>query len=635
MLALMRKHAKSWLIKVLFSIIIIVFAFYFGYGRLREKEEDLAAIVNDQKITVADYQRSLQELRNFYRAIYRDSYSETLLRDLNLEEVALDSLVNQTLLLQEADRLHLSVSGEELRSAIASEPTFQKDGAFSQELYNRVLGSLRVTSAEFEVARRQELLVSKLQDLLKTSAKVTGRELWETYTYQNEKVNLGFLTLTADALKESVSVSDSGIEKYFEENKERLRLPERMKIAYLTFRPEDFEEKAEVPYSEVEEYYELDLERYAIPSNVRARHILVACDPEAGQEEVEDARQSAQEIFKRLEEGGEDFAALAETHSDDFATAEKGGDLGFFKKGDMVPAFEKAAFSLKEGEISPPVRTPNGFHIIKVEEIREPTVRPLDEVKDSIISELKKEKAVEVTEQEVNRAYNAVYKAKSLDPYADTSPIEAHETNYFSPGEKIPELLGVSDAITSAAFSLSEGAISRIVKMPPSSYVIFQVMKKEDSRLPELEEVKDRIRDELTKKKAFEVAEKKGAEILSRLREGQPGPEVALKEGLTWKETGLFTRGGGFVPKIGKSQELEEAAFALSDDEPYPDLPFAIDDALYIIALKEKVEASPETFSSEKEALRGSIRQRKAEETFSSWLESVRKNSTITTVMSF
>jgi peptidyl-prolyl cis-trans isomerase D len=384
----MRKHATSWLIKVALFAIVIVFIFWGGYSYTEKKASRVAA-VNGSYIGMLEFQSMYNNLVEQMRRQFGKQFSPELAETLNLKKQALDQLINRRLILAQAKILGLGVSREELQNAIISYPAFQTDGRFDQQRYQQILRLNKLTPQEFEANQRQDLLISKVQQFITRGTKVLDAEMLSFFHLTQDKVNLAYVQVDPKDFKSQVKVDEVSIRDYFDKHRENYRLPTRRNILYVRFKPQDYIAEVHPTDMEIEDFYRLHEENYKEPEKVRARQILFRIPPKAKTSEIQ-AIQKRAEMVLELARKGEDFAELARKYSED-STAAKGGDLGYFTREDMVKPFSDSAFSLEKGEISSLVRTRFGLHIIKVEDIKEESIKPLSEVKESVIQSVKQE----------------------------------------------------------------------------------------------------------------------------------------------------------------------------------------------------------------------------------------------------
>ena len=303
-----------------------------------------------------------------------------------------------------------------------------------------------------------------------------------------------------------------------------------MKVKYITFDPVSFEKTVEVTDKEIAEYYETDSDQFFEPKKVKARHILLKSENKEKDEEVfKKAEALAAQALKN-----EDFEKLAKKNSEDKTTAEKGGDLGYFKKGDMVKPFEEAAFAMKPGDISKPIKSQFGWHIIKVEDVKEARSKPLDEVKDSIEAELRKEKAQQVVEKEAKRAFNRLFKSRNLEEFAQETGMKVQETGFFIYG-KAPEDDPGKENFSKEVFALAKGELSPTFAVGQKYYIV-RLEDKRESQIAPPDEVKTVITAEIETEKSLQQprsTQKSCLWILSRVNSS--GKRLPKKPGLKSK----------------------------------------------------------------------------------------------------
>src|SRR4030042_5277638 len=245
LLSLMRKHAKSCLIKARIAIIAIVFVFYFGYS-FSAREGIKLAQVNDEVITAVEYQKNYRSMVEALQREYRGMWSDNLVKVFDLKNRALDSIINQKLVSQEAKRIGLDVTAKEVQDKIMSNPSFQFRGRFDESRYRSVLQNYHMTPEGFEVLVAREMLQEKVEQLLTTLSPVTDQEVLEQYTFANEKVKMSYVEFKSDQFKSKAKVEPAAMEKYFEDHKETYRVPEKSKVVYVAFDPDAYKHTMKV-----------------------------------------------------------------------------------------------------------------------------------------------------------------------------------------------------------------------------------------------------------------------------------------------------------------------------------------------------------------------------------------------------
>jgi peptidyl-prolyl cis-trans isomerase D len=320
-------------------------------------------------------------------------------------------------LLEVGRKACLKISDSELKDKIQNLEMFQTEGAFDLRKYKQLLKTSRIQPQEFEDSQRQEAIGYRVEAFVRNATKSSENELWEQFVVENEQLRLEYVEVDPGEIELEEAVKPEEVEAYYLEDKERFRVPKKIVIAYVEFAPKDFKNKIEIADQEIQEYYDEYAEEFWMPEQVRARHILIKAGVGAKPEEKEDARKKAEDVLAKVEKGTP-FEELAKKFSEDKASAQEGGDLGLFPRGQMVQPFEEAAFGLEPGEVSEVVETRFGFHIIRVEEKIPEGTKSLDKVKDDIRKTLFDGQAAELVRKEAFRTYRSVLKERDLTSFA-------------------------------------------------------------------------------------------------------------------------------------------------------------------------------------------------------------------------
>ena len=487
MLRLMRKQAGSWLIKILLGAIVIVFIFW-GVGSFRSQRGGRVALVNGDQITLDEYREAYNNLVEQLRRRFGNNFNEDMLKQLQVKRQALNRLIDNELLVQETKRLKFRVSEKELANAISNITAFQSAGTFDSRLYRGVLDRLKMTPEAFEKAQKNAMLIDKLRTLITSSAKVSNQEALEWFDWINASVNIDYVFFSPNHYKD-IHPSDKEIKTFFENHKENYKTDAMVKVRYLDFNPDTFRSKVVLSDEEVREYYDENLEKFKIPKTVEARHILLKVNQDADPETVKKTRDRALHILKLAKEG-KDFAELAKQYSEG-PTRDKGGYLGKFKKEDMVKPFADMAFSLKAGEISEPVRTQFGWHIIKVEKVNEASTTSFDDAKKDIQKKLTDDMAKSLAYDEAEAVSDNVFGGEDLINAAKERNMKILTTDYFSSKDPIKGINNPSE-FASAAFNLSDKEISNVQEFE-NGYYILQLVDKIQPKIPEFDKVKEKV----------------------------------------------------------------------------------------------------------------------------------------------
>lgn len=594
------REAQAWMIKgVLWAVVLafVVTIFYsWGVQSSSGPARTEVATLWGQGIEAAEFQRTQNALYRQYRQVFGNQPDMDLREHFNFRQMAIEQIVSRALLLRMAEENGLEVTDAELYAHIARQPGFQNPpGQFDPDRYHAALASVvpPVSMQQFEDEQRRSLMQSKVFALVQQGAQVTDAEAERAYRRENQQVNLRYVTLVPSLFETEVTVSDEEVKTHYETYEESYREPERRQIRYLTVTPEPFQVAREFTEDEISAYYDSHAETFVRDEEARARHILFRLPENASAEREERVRGLAQSVLDDLR-GGADFAAAAAEHSEDEGTAEAGGDLGFFPRGQMMPPFEEAAFSLPIGELSDPVRTELGFHILRVEERMEAGIKPLEEARQEVTDALQAEKAGEaalifvddlvVAMDEAPERFVELAEQHGLE-VATTPFVEA--TGFIEELAQAPQLIG-------RAFTLRGQAVDAVIGANGNHYV-FQVAETQPDKVPPLEDIVERVTQEARDRKGADLAVETGAEWVTQLRDGASLAELAGALELQVTETDWFRRNEP-VPALGNVSEFRRAAFQLQPDEAEA---IGDGDRTYVVQVVEYRDADMSTFKAD------------------------------------
>jgi peptidyl-prolyl cis-trans isomerase D len=626
MLRILREHASSWMLKGILILVAVTFISWGGYSYFREKKVTYAAKVNGVTIGEREYYDAFQDAVKQYREALGPSFSEKMIEELHLKDKILDNLIAKILILQEARRMGLSVSDEELREAIESAPAFQVNGQFDRRSYERFLRLSRMTPEQFEQSQREDLLLSKAVSVIKmNSGKVSDEESLETYLYENERINLSFLKVVPDSLKVQVNANEIEIKDYYQKHQEDFRIPTFVQIQYLLFRPSEFEKKVQVSPDEIKRYYDSKKDTFKIPKQVRVRDILIKAGPQDTPDQLEAKKKKTEEILEKAKKT-KDFGSLAKQYSE-AENASKGGDLGWIQRGMLGEQIESILFSMKSGDLTGVLAARDGLHILKIEEVKEEKQKSFEEVKDQILQALKKEKAKAEASRKADDAFYSLFRSRDLEGYSREKDALIKSTGLVKEGDEIPDI-GKNPLFYSSAFSLKLGEISPVVSIPPNFYIL-KLVNKKDSRIPPLNEVKEEVTRKVIGTKAEEKARQVAEDLLNQIRTGKNIREVAREKSYPLEETGFFTRTAGVVPKIGPAREFMGILASLTEKNPVPKEVLRTKDGYFAVRLSGYEPADQNKFQSVKKNLEKRLSYQKQEEAFQNWLEQLKAKAKI------
>jgi peptidyl-prolyl cis-trans isomerase D len=621
MLTFLRKYSRSWMIALVIGAIAIVFVLSFGFGGQKSGPSGPVAEVNGQPILKTAWQRQYADMLKQYQDQSRGELTEEMIKAMRLKEVALKRLVDESLLLQAAGRLGAKVGDAELRDQIQKLPYFQRDGRFDEQIYYMLLARNRLNTADFEEQERRRLEMKKVIDDLTSLAKVSDAELLEMFHLGKDAVKVSYLAIGPDKFMAKQKASDADVSRYYQDNQATFRLPARARVNYLHFRLQDFLEQAKISPAEVAAFIKEHPTELSRAKVIRVRQIMLALPPKVAAAKKESLSKQAQELLEKLK-GGADFAQLAKEQSQDTASRDKGGDLGYVSRGQHLPEWDRIAFGLSPGQVAR-ADTPQGIYLIKLEEVKETENLPDAEAK---VSSLLKQQRAGTLAQEAAREGRSALSHGTTAEIAKKYKVNAVETPLIGPGDKVPGL-GELPAFNQAALQLKQGEVSRAVNLP-DGVIVMKSLEYQAEQVPPLEKIKDQVAQQMKKQGALKEAEQEASRLLARLKKGETLAQVAAAAGVPLKESKFFSRFEGFDGQ--KSAEaLTSAAFMLSKQQPYGDQPIPWQDNCYILAFKERRAADQAEFLKNKEQMKAQFLEQKKELLFRSWLDAERQRAKI------
>ena len=594
------REAQAWMIKgVLWAVVLafVVTIFYsWGVQSSSGPARTEVATLWGQGIEAAEFQRTQNALYRQYRQAFGNQPDMDLREHFNFRQMALEQIVSRALLLRMAEENGLAVTDAELYAHISRQPGFHNpQGQFDANRYRAALASVvpPVSVQQFEDEQRRGLMQAKVYALVEQGAQVTAAEAERAYRHEHQQVNVRYVTLVPSLFEAEATASDGEVKTYYETYRESYREPERRQIRYLTVTTEPFQAAREFSDDEISRYYDSHPQAFVQDEQARARHILFRLPENASAEREERVRSVAQGVLDELR-GDADFAAAAAEHSDDEGTAEAGGDLGFFPRGQMMPAFEEAAFSLPLGELSDLVRTTLGFHILRVEERLEAGVKPFEEARQEVIDALQEQSVQEAALVFVDDLVVAMDEApEQFAELADQHGLEVATTPYVEAAGFIEELAGAPQLI-GRAFTLRGQAVDAVAGVDGNHY-IFQVAEIQPDKVPPLEDIVERVAQDARDSKGADLAAEQGAEWVSKLRDGISLAELASTRALQVTETGWFKRNEP-IPQLGSLSEFRRAAFQLQPNEAEA---VGEGDRTYVVQVIEYRDADMNTFEAD------------------------------------
>ncbi len=628
MLDRMRRH-KGWL-KWSLGIVVVAFVILYIPDFLRGKgrtatgalPSDEIARVNGRAISVLEFRVAYQRQVAAYRSAYGSSISEQLLKQLGFEQQVVQQLINEEAMVAEAGRLGMTVTDDEVRQRILSMPDFQQNGQFiGEERYLAMLNSARppLTPGEFEASLRRQLLVEKLRAVVTDWLTVTDGEADGEYKRRTEKVKVQLVHVSAATFLSQVTASDADIAAFYESHKENYRIGERRKVRYLLVDVDTLRKGIVVSSRDVERYYNDNLELFSTPEQVRASHILFKT---AGKDEA--AVRAAAEKVLGAAQGGADFAELAKKHSEDESNAKIGGDLDYFTRGRMLPEFEAAAFAAEPGVLPTLVKTSYGLHIIKVVDKKAATTRAIDDVKTQIREQLVGERAQKLADSVSDEVAREISAPADLETVAKARGWKAEETGFFAVDEPILAI-GASPQVSAEIFALKEGEVSAPLRVG-RGYAIAAMTGRQDPSIPKLDEVKDKVRNDVLKEKASKLAADKAVSTGAALKSAADFAAAAKKAGVEAKTSELLARGTA-LPDVGVNATVEKVVFGMAAGATSD--PITTLDGTTIVKVVERQDVTPAEMASSRDSVRRDLLNDRRTQFFTAYMTKARQRMKI------
>ncbi len=620
MITVMRRYRKI----LQFGLLVVIAAFvvtsvYVGSmsGGARNRG-DAVATVNGEPIPVERYQRRYQSYLDAYSRVYRDRFSPALAEQLGLPQQAVNDLVQEAVVVQRARAEGLEVGDEELNAQIQAVPAFAEQGRFSLARYQDFLRRRGVTASAFENDVRRELTRMKVETTVKSGIKVSDSELERAFTLRREEVRAAWALVETTPLVAAAAASDEEVAAYLKAHPAEFQLPERRRVQYVTLAPKDF--RPTVADAEVEKYYTEHAKEFETPQQIRAAHVLVPVPQTGGSEAEDKARAKVADVIRRAK-AGEDFAKLAAEFSEDPGSKSKGGELGWISKGEMVPAFEEVAFTLGRGQISPePVRTPFGFHAIKVFETRAASKKSLKEVAPQIRDRLAADAADRAARTKADEVKTPLQAATDFMAEAKRLGLTPIETT-MSKMERAP-MFGGPDALEEAAFTLAVGGVSSPVKTP-AGWVVLKSTQMLPAGVPPLAEIRDKVMTAVKRQKAEAVALDRATKLASQAGQGDLAAAAKTASAQTG-ETARFSRSKPAERLPGDVQlaALQSPTGTIAGPVKSPQ-------GYYVLKVLERVAPNVADLATERDKLAREVLTQKQSQAWEAWVNQARSTAKI------
>ena len=544
----------KWVVVVILGLIAITFVFWGVGNDFNVTGAQFAARVNGEEVPLTDFDRELQQRQNQYQQITRTELSEDVRRELR--RAVIEDLVRDAALKQRVEQQGYRVSDARLAQSIRAIAAFQVDGQFSLEVYQGLLANQGLSPPAFEALQRESLEVGDLQNGIVDSTFLTPAEFRRYIELYNQRREVAYALFDTATFGAGVTIDDAAITSRYDNNQASYQTTETVDLEYLELALADIAATIEVTEEDLRKAYEDERERFQTIEERRASHILI--EVADGNEEA--ARATAESVETRLR-NGEGFAAVAAEVSADAGTKAQGGDLGWIGRGMLAGPFEDTLFAMQVGDVSAPVRTDFGFHIIRLDEVRAGELQPFEAVREELAAETKTRRAESTFYDRANELGEAAFDAyDELATVATASSLPIKTLMGF-PRTGDPSAFANSAAVVQAAFAdeiVDSGRNSELVELADDHVLVLRVAAHHVPTVKPLDEVREQIRDELVRERAQQLAEEAAQAFFAAVQQGSDPVEQAAAHNGVWMAATWVMRTDAAVPT-----EVLSAAFGM------------------------------------------------------------------------
>jgi len=596
MLQNIRDNAQGTIAKVIVGLIVITFAL-FGVesivGGLSGEPE--VASVNGESVTEYQFQQQLERRRRQLINQMGENYDPSLVDENLLRAATLEDIITTEVQRQVGENKGLTVSEDSIDQFILSWPPAQVDGRFNREQFQVVLRNIGLSPLDFRRELRSQLMLSQLRSAIVQTSFVLDSELEELLRIERQQRTFHYLELNAEDIAKNVVPEATAIRKYYEDNQSEFELPERVRLDYIAIRKDDLLDQVVVDDSEIQTRYEQEIAGFSAEEQRRSSHILLEISDDVDQDAV---LKKAKDIKSRID-GGESFADLAKEYSDDIGSAQQGGDLGFVNQGSLGQALDDVLFAMETGEVSAPVLSEFGYHILKLDEVSSVAPPELAEAEARIREGIQGEKAEDLFVEMSAKLADLTYSAADLAGPASELGFDVITSNPITRSGLDGDDLFSNPSILNQAFSedvLEGGHNSEVVEINRDTLVVVRKNEYLPAQVQAFEDVEADISAKLALQEAKRQLAEKTAELIDKAVAGQ----FESFEGKEWSEAENVTRN---QPDYGQATvhafTLPKPASGVVADR------FETDTGYILVALTDVVEAEMEALSEqEKRAFR-------------------------------
>ncbi|HEY7528459.1 MAG TPA: SurA N-terminal domain-containing protein, partial [Candidatus Deferrimicrobiaceae bacterium] len=553
MLDVLRRNASSWVIKIILGFIAITFVWW-GVGTYSERSADVAATVGEETITMSELSEAVSGLEKTYRDVYGAAYNPEMAKALNLRKQALDTLVQRSLLLQEARKLGLAASDTEVEQEIAATPAFQSNGQFSEERYRSLLTYNRMTTASYEASKRQEITLRKVEGLIAAGAGVTESEARDLFLMAFRKIRLLVVQADPESARNVPPPTEGEISAKYEQSKESYRIPARVKLLVARFEPAHFAKDVPLTEEEIRSFYEGNADKFRTEEQRLVSQIFVPYT----MKDKEGVAKRVAGILAEAGKGKDDFDKVARRVS-----KTKAGET-WMRRSDARPEVAGPLFSAPVDSIAGPIDVGGGFLLVRINRIQFPESVPLAKVRDRVTALLRHEKGKDLAVIKAYEAHTKASSSKDLKGACAPYGIGPAETGWTG-GEKEG---AVPQPVVQEALLLPVNEIGP-VKTVGDVHYLFQVAAKEDSRVPALAEVREKVASAVLREKKRAAARAELEKLLAGAASAADLEQRAKRAGLSVTMTSFFPPLAGPYPEsVPESADVRNILLSLSKKSP-------------------------------------------------------------------
>ncbi len=597
MLEQLRQNAESWGIKIAFGIIIVVFIFSFGLGGLSDKKEPVVAYVDGAPISAREFQKAYEDTITAMRRQNPGLTAEEL-NTPQFKQSILAQLVNTKLVLASADKMGLVVSPAELRALISSIPSFHNaQNTFDSAIYKNALAQNHTTPERFEAELKSNQLVQKLQAMTTVSSLLTEPEAKGLFQWARETVRMDYVIFPVKDFLDQAKPTDEQLAAFYESNKERFKVPARLRLEFLPITVAELAAGQTVSDEAVLKHYESNPDSFLHPEQLHARHILLMVPPSATKEQEAKAEADIKNILAQAKKGP--FEAVAKKFSQDPGTAPTGGDLPWFSRGMMVKPFEDAAFALKPGQVSEPVRTQYGWHIIKLEASRPAGKVPFEAAKADIKRRLAEEKANEKVNEILDQSLDQMAAGVKLEKIAKDLNLATRKSELMD-AAMVQRTFGLKKEAVESLFALAVGAGAKtpLAMEPSKGYLLAEKIEDQAESVLPLDKVKAEVLAEVKSQEARKLAMDKAQAVLAKLIDPATTQQAQASLKAELKTTPPLDRQAA-IAQTGGNPQLLMGIFSAADNN-WLKTPFEVPAGVALARLNERIPAPEEVWEKEK-----------------------------------